>query len=164
MSFNSSACTPGVVEALSSVRWAWFEAAIVTYTGYGVVLTLALLCFNLIVQNIISSPRDEYAPPKRVPLLNVRLPEFLRIRTRTLVSLSFVLAMTILASIAVASMTKTMHYAYVDLGCWSGLTAARWGGVVDRKGHYVFVIANWGSDGMLVSEQPLSSTHTYCSV
>ncbi|EAU85596.2 hypothetical protein CC1G_06309 [Coprinopsis cinerea okayama7 len=145
--FDASACTPEVVEKLSSIRLVWIKAATVAYICYGAVVVLAITSLHLILRGI-SKSRLDASPQSNHIIVNVRIPIILT--TRNVIALVYVLAMTTLSTLAMLSMTRTVSQAIITSGCWNGLTHENWYSAVDKMHYYVFVLTNWGSDGLLV--------------
>ncbi|KAH6909093.1 hypothetical protein BKA70DRAFT_224920 [Coprinopsis sp. MPI-PUGE-AT-0042] len=139
--FDLTTCTPANIAALGNLRWQWLRAAALSCIGFGVVVTLAIMCFYLIFTGR-SQPKGEKKGHSRfIAMLSGK---------RTPIALFYVSCMATLSTVAMVSMTQTMYKSSIALGCWNGLTPAGWFFALDLKAQYVFVIANWFADGLLV--------------
>jgi hypothetical protein len=145
--FDLTTCTPANVEALGNLRWQWLRAGIMSCIGFGVVVTISMMCFYLIFTGR-TRPKSRLSRPGRSKLTELLTPS----DKRTPIALFYVSCMATLSTIAMYSMTQSMYKTNITFGCWNGLTPAGWFFALDMKAQYAFVITNWLSDGLLVRQ------------
>ena len=122
--FDSSACTPANVAALSNLRWQWIRAAFVSCIGFGAALLLAINCFYL----VFAGRSPSRGGRREVPMLKRVLGS-----KRAPIALLYVSCLATLSAIAMVSMTQTVYKSSIALGCWNGLTPTTWFFALDLK-------------------------------